>query len=427
MEENRTTPDLNRPIELVTIGTEFGKLVFESGKRELKEWTEEMLLLDEAFRPLLKEIHSLLLSAERAGGQGEGPSDTDHAPSATDDHSEAAHGQEGTSTDHTDEPLTIDGETTIKALLDSVQINLRAYNVCFRADLKTLNDIRCYYDAHRTFKGLKNCGSNTDYLLRRFVEESIPVRPVQSDQVRHLNPDRLRAVFHKHFKTLPPETKDYLLRVVPDMNAVRIYTHLVGFGRSIPIKEVGGRTISTDLRDLRRKLIATHMPNSGSGRAARIRQPRVAQRPEPHDDGQLDLKGMEGRLLEVLKEHSIPLHVESVARKLGLAHPGTDELWSYINGGGVEMVRPLGHGFMGLAWRVDKALPPTPKPLKDSLYRKAIWEYFTGWPIKELHTYLLACTELSGPDLITAIYRKMHEKGYYLDTRACLRTGPQSD
>lgn len=418
----------SRFLDLVSIGTEFGKLVFESGKRELAEWSNEMLQLDEAFRPLLKDIHTLLIRAEQSAGAeahsplreastepNDGPTNTNgpDAPRSGEGSSDAG-------------PGTLEVNTPIQQMLDNKQITVRAFNVCRNAGLMTIGDIQHYYAVHGTFQDLRSCGVTTNDLLRRIAMKnaaackSEPNATVPVDPVPHSDPGELARTFKKAYGNLSPEAREYLQRVIPNLKADLVYAYLIGLGRHIPANDTNGQRVATELRHLRRQLIAANKMD----RPHREPHRSATKRNRPKELRQPDLAGIGERLVEVLREHQHPLHIQSIARKLALADQASkNALSEAVLSGKLDPAVHVGDGFIGLYWRTYKTLPPPPKQLHDSLYRRAIWAYFTGYPIKELHTYLLGCSDLGEGFLISAIYRKMNEKGYYLDTQARLRAG----
>ncbi len=423
MDPNGTEQKRSPLLDLVTLGTEFGKLVYESGKREPEAWAEEMLRLDEALRPLLKNIYTLLLAAERPAGTKEGQ------PAPEDDGMESTppNEPERGETLVDDGLRTEDTTTSIGELLNRQQLSVRAFNVCRNAGLLTLGDIKHYSETHGTFKHLKSCGVTTSFLLCRLAVNETPARNPEASSatpeppIAHSNPGQLIRTFNKAFSTLRPEAQEHLRSVVPNLKPDLVYAYLVGLGRHIPPSDTGRKGVAVELRHLRRRLIAANKMDKALPGARRTKTTHT----RPQKEQQTALGSAGERLIELLREHQQPLHIQSIARKLGLDDQASrDALWETILSGKHDPAAHVGEGFVGLYWRTYSTLPPAPKPLHDSLYRKPIWEYFTGLPIKELHTYLLGCTDLGEGHLITAIYRKMHEKGYYLDTRACLRSGP---
>jgi hypothetical protein len=74
---------------------------------------------------------------------------------------------------------------TLEEIYRKESLSIRTYNICKYNDLNTLEDILKYYKTHRSFKGLRNCGTKTDEELKNICK--IYIYPAPSATLNHTN------------------------------------------------------------------------------------------------------------------------------------------------------------------------------------------------------------------------------------------------
>lgn len=76
--------------------------------------------------------------------------------------------------------------TTIKELYDDFDLSIRAYNVCIRANIITIDDLREHYNKYANFLNIQNCGLKTNKELEQLVtnfkkKEKDVALPIKTD------------------------------------------------------------------------------------------------------------------------------------------------------------------------------------------------------------------------------------------------------
>ena len=74
---------------------------------------------------------------------------------------------------------------TLEEINRKESLSIRTYNICKYNNLNTLEDILKYYKTHRSFKGLRNCGTKTDEELKYICKKY--TYPVASATTNHTN------------------------------------------------------------------------------------------------------------------------------------------------------------------------------------------------------------------------------------------------
>jgi hypothetical protein len=69
------------------------------------------------------------------------------------------------------EPIIEVGDISIKDLAEIEDLSVRTINICYFTDLHSLNQILRFYETHKSFKNIRNCGAKSEKELIELCEK----------------------------------------------------------------------------------------------------------------------------------------------------------------------------------------------------------------------------------------------------------------